>query len=83
MEWIPKLIDDLDSAGLGLYQAAAGYYLWVFLRLLITIVAVTAITVSPTIRLMAIAVVTTYACLIMMEGLILRRKCVSAIREQG
>jgi hypothetical protein len=47
MEWAPKFLDNLDSAVLALYQSWAGYYQWVFLRLLLTVVGVSAIVISP------------------------------------
>jgi hypothetical protein len=74
MEWAPKLLDNLDSAALALYQSWAGYYRWVFLRLAMTIVAVTAMTISPVIRLLAIAIVTTYISLEMIDRLIVRHR---------
>ncbi len=82
MEWAPKLLDNLDSAALALYQSWAGYYRWVFLRLAMTIVAVTAMTISPVIRLLAIAIVTTYISLEMIDRLIvhLRQSRTATVR---
>ena len=83
MEWIPKTLDNLDSAALALYQSLAGYYRWVFLRLALTVVAVTAITISPSIRLFAIAAVVTYVFIESIDWLISRRKQSRVIRVQG
>jgi hypothetical protein len=83
MEWAPKLLDNLDSAALALYQSWAGYYRWVFLRLTMTIVAVAAMTISPAIRLLAIAIVTTYISLEMIDRLILRRRQPRAATARG
>ena len=83
MEWIPKTLDNLDSAALALYQSLAGYYHWVFLRLALTVVAVTAITISPSIRLFAIAAVVTYVFIESIDWLISRRKQSRVIRVQG
>jgi len=74
MEWAPKFLDNLDSAILALYQSWAGYYRWVFLRLMMTIVAVSAMMVSPTIRILAIAIVTAYVSAEMVDRLIIRRR---------
>jgi len=60
MEWIPKTLDNLDSAALALYQSLTGYFLWVFLRFALSVAAVIAMTASPAIRFMAVAAVTTY-----------------------
>ena len=60
MEWAPKLLDNLDSAVLAFRQSLAGYYRWVFLRLILTVVAVSALVFNPTLRILAIAVVTGY-----------------------
>jgi len=83
MEWIPKYLDNLDSAVLALYQSWAGYYRWVLLRLLVSVVAVAAMTFSPTIRLMAIAVVTTYVALETIDRLISHRKQSGVARVRG
>jgi len=74
MEWAPKFLDNLDSAVLALYQSWSGYYRWVFLRLMMTIVAVSSMLISPTIRILAIAIVTTYVTAEMIDRLIIRRK---------
>jgi len=83
MEWAPKLLDNLDSAALALYQSWAGYYRWIFLRLTMTIVAVTAMTISPAIRLLAIAIVTTYISLEMIDRLIVRLRQPRAATARG
>jgi len=83
MEWAPKLLDNLDSAALALYQSWVGYYHWIFLRLAMTIVAVTAMTISPAIRLLAIAIVTTYISLEMIGRLIVRLRQSRAATVRG
>ena len=72
MEWIPKYLDNLDSAALALIQSWAGYYRWVILRAAITIVAVAAITVSPAIRVLVVAFVMTFILVEALDRLILR-----------
>jgi hypothetical protein len=74
MEWAPKFLDNLDSTVLALYQSWAGYYRWVLLRLMMTIMAVTAMMLSPTIRILAIAIVATYASAEIINRLIIRRR---------
>lgn len=83
MEWIPKSLDRLDSAALALYQSWAGYYRWVLLRLMVTVVAVTVMILSPTIRLMAIAIVTTYISVETVDRLISRCRQSRAARARG
>ena len=83
MEWIPKTLDNLDSAAHALYQSLAGYYRWVFLRLMFTVVAVTAMTLSPTIRLLAIAAVVTYVFIETIDRLVTRRKQSRVAQAQG
>jgi hypothetical protein len=74
MEWAPKFLDNLDSAVLALYQSWVGYYQWVFLRLMLTVVGVSAIVISPTIRILAIAIVTTYISAEMINRLVIRHR---------
>lgn len=72
MEWIPKFFDNLDSAAYVLYQSGIGYFRWVFLRLALSVAAVTAMTIIPAVRLLAIAVVTTYVAMEVIDRLISR-----------
>lgn len=74
MEWAPKFLDSLDSAALALHQSWAGYYRWVFFRLVLTILAVAAMVFSPAIRILAIAIVTTYVCAGIIDRLVSNRK---------
>ncbi len=74
MEWIPKFLDNLDSTAHALYQSGIGYFRWVFLRLAMTVVAVTAMMISPAARLLAIAIVTTYLALEAVDRLISHRR---------
>lgn len=83
MEWIPKLLDNLDSAAHSLYQAGAGYHRWVFLRLLMTAVVLATISISSMIRLAAIAIVTTYVSLEMADRLISLCKWSGVARAQS
>jgi hypothetical protein len=83
MEWIPKTLDNLDSAAIGLYQALVGYYRWVLLRLMLTVAAVTAITLSPTIRLSVIAAVVTYLFMTAFGRLVAGRRLSRITRTQS
>ncbi len=83
MEWIPKLIDNLDSTAFALYQSWGGYYRWVLLRLALTIIAVSAMVFSPALRVTAIAVVVTYLAMQTLDGLISRIRASRAVRAQG
>lgn len=60
MEWIPKYLDSIDSAAIALYQSWVGHYRWIVMRVAISILAVAAMTVSPTVRALAVAAVVTY-----------------------
>ncbi len=83
MEWLPKSIDNIDSAVLALYQSWAGYYRWVFFRIVLTAVAVTAMIWSPSIRHFSIAVVTTYLLAGLIDRLVSRRKRTHILRARG
>ncbi len=83
MEWIPKLLDNLDSTAYALYQSWGGYYRWVFLRLVLTIIVVVAMVFNPVLQIAAIAVVVTYFALQAIDGLISRFKLSRAVRAQG
>jgi hypothetical protein len=83
MEWIPKALDNLDSAAIALYQSLAGYYRWILLRLMLTIAAVTLITLSPTIRLSVIAAVVTYLFMTAFDRLVAGCKLSRIARTQS
>ncbi len=83
MEWIPKTLDNLDSAALALYQSLTGYYRWILLRLMLTVAAVTAITLSPTIRLSVVAALGTYFFMVAFDRLIAGLKLSRITRTQS
>ena len=83
MEWIPKLLDNLDSTAFALYQSWDGYYRWVFLRLVLTISVVSVMVFSPVLRVTAIAIVVTYVAMQAIDGLISRFRLSRAVRAQG
>jgi len=83
MEWIPKTLDNLDSAALALYQSLTGYYRWILLRLMLTVAGVTAITLSPTIRLSVIAAVATYISMAGFDRLVASLKLSRITRTQS
>lgn len=80
MEWLPKLLDDIDSNFLALHQSWAGYYRWVWLRLTLTIVGATVLTASPMIRVLAIAGVVSFGAADILDRLIARIRGVTAAR---
>ncbi len=82
MEWIPKCLDNLDSSILALHQSWAGYFRWVFLRLMVTIVAVTAMVFSPVVRWLAIVGVTTYVLFELISWVRSRRRQSRVARPQ-
>jgi len=82
MEWIPKCLDNLDSSILALHQSWAGYYRWVLLRLMVTIVAVAAMIFSPTVRWLAITGVATYILVELIYRLTQRRRRARVGRAQ-
>ena len=83
MEWIPKTLDNLDSAAIALYQSLAGYYRWILLRLMLTTAGVTAIMLSPTIRLSVIAAIVTYISMAGFDRLVAGRKLFRITRTQS
>lgn len=60
MEWLPKLLDNLDSAAVAAHQAWAGYMRWVALGCVFIVLAISVIAFSPLVRLLALAAVLTY-----------------------
>jgi|GEM_PF-2221231 len=83
MEWLPKSVDNIDSAVLALYQSWTGYYRWVFFRVVLTFAAVTAMVWSPSIRHFAIAVVTTYILAGLIDRMVSHRKRTRFLRARG
>ncbi|MDP6673300.1 MAG: hypothetical protein QGH93_00410 [Gammaproteobacteria bacterium] len=83
MEWVPKLLDNIDSSLLALHQSWAGYYRWILFRLLGTVMVVTALSVSPAVRHLAIAMVMTYACLEAADRVIVRYKLPCMVRSRS
>jgi len=80
MEWLPKLLDDIDSTCLALHQSWAGYYRWVFLRLTLTIAGVTVLTASPALRVLAIASVVSYGTVDALDRIIMKIRRMAAVR---
>jgi len=83
MEWIPKTLDNLDSAALALYQSLTGYYRWILLRLMLTVAAVTVITLSPAMRLSIVAALVTYFFMVAFDRLIAGLKLSRITRTQS
>ena len=55
MEWLPKLLDNLDSAAYAAHQAWAGYLRWAVLGFVLMAIAIAVVALSPGARLFAIA----------------------------
>jgi len=83
MEWMPKLLDNLDSAAFALYQSWGGYYRWIFLRLAMAVIGVSTLLLSPMLRSTAIAIVVTYVAMTAIDGLIARFKPSRVARTQS